>query len=173
VENAQTSTQNIALCATAAEFLTDSATGKLTAIVHRSGRKPKAVAKRFHSVLKQQQKFAESESRGEVQTLVAKGEGWWHLAERFYGDGRYFMSLVAANPQIPGRSLFPGDSITVPTMRSLISDPRTVRAGDSLWTIAERVFGDGARWRDLFDERFTSNPDLIFPASPTKKSQQR
>jgi hypothetical protein len=163
------SSRDVALCATGAEFIPDAELRKLTAIVHRSGRKPRAVAKRFHSVLKQQKKLAESDATGEVGESVAKGEGWWHIAERHYGDGRYFMALMGANPQIPARQLFPAEAIRIPTLRSIISDPRTVRAGDSLWTIAERVFGDGARWRDLFDPRFTANPDLIFPASPTKK----
>ncbi|WP_316784358.1 LysM peptidoglycan-binding domain-containing protein [Streptomyces sasae] len=51
-------------------------------------------------------------------------------------------------------------------------DEVTVAAGDSLWSIADKEYGDPTAWRDIYDAnkgeaqpgggRFT-NPDLIFP----------
>lgn len=41
----------------------------------------------------------------------------------------------------------------------------TVRKGDSLWWIAERYYGDGERWIDIYEkniEKIGGNPSLIF-----------
>jgi nucleoid-associated protein YgaU len=37
----------------------------------------------------------------------------------------------------------------------------TVEAGDTLWTIAERFYGDGARYQAIADASGISNPDLV------------
>lgn len=39
----------------------------------------------------------------------------------------------------------------------------TVEAGDTLWAIAERFYGDGSRYQVIADASGISNPDLIQP----------
>lgn len=42
----------------------------------------------------------------------------------------------------------------------------TVKAGDSLWKIAKRHYGDGNRWRRIYEANegtIGPNPDLIHP----------
>lgn len=39
----------------------------------------------------------------------------------------------------------------------------TVKWGESLWTIARSVYGDGGRWKDIAEINALSNPDLIVP----------
>lgn len=41
----------------------------------------------------------------------------------------------------------------------------TVKQGDNLWIIAKRVFQDGSRWREIYEENrdvIGNNPDLIY-----------
>jgi nucleoid-associated protein YgaU len=42
----------------------------------------------------------------------------------------------------------------------------TVKKGDSLWKIAKRVYGDGGKWRTIYDANkkvIGKNPNLIYP----------
>jgi nucleoid-associated protein YgaU len=39
----------------------------------------------------------------------------------------------------------------------------TVVSGDTLWAIAERVYGDGSKYQVIADASGVSNPDLIHP----------
>ena len=39
----------------------------------------------------------------------------------------------------------------------------TVQAGDTLWDIAERVYGDGSQYQKIADASGIANPDLIYP----------
>lgn len=43
------------------------------------------------------------------------------------------------------------------------SQSYSVQAGDTLWDIAERVYGDGAQYQRIADASGITNPDLIFP----------
>ena len=41
----------------------------------------------------------------------------------------------------------------------------TVASGDTLWAVAEKVYGDGSRYTEIFEANkpMLTNPDLIFP----------
>lgn len=45
------------------------------------------------------------------------------------------------------------------------SDSYTVQSGDCLWNIAKSLYGDGSRWREIYDLNADkiSNPNLIYP----------
>ncbi len=43
---------------------------------------------------------------------VEEGDSWWHMAERFYGDGRHHVALRDANGN--PEDLRPGDMVLIP-----------------------------------------------------------
>ncbi len=96
--------------------------------------------------------------RHERVHTVQVGDDLWSLAERYYGRGQEWRRIAAANPDRltggPDR-LRPGWRLVVPEDGS--GDPVStgedtvrVRRGDTLTSVAERVLGDGDRWRELY-----------------------
>lgn len=112
---------------------------------------------------------------GVVRHQVKKGDDLWSLAERYYGDGREWRKIATANPeQLSGGPdvLEPGWQLIIPDVdqptdpkEKTAGDPPTVRVkkGDSLWAIAERVYGDPHRWSEIYRaNRFQiGDPDEI------------
>ena len=116
--------------------------------------------------------------------VVRPGDDLWSLAERYYGNGRDWRKIAAANPTVltggPDR-LQVGWQLKIP---DLDEDPArdgrlvTVRRGETLSAIAERELGAAARWTDIFhaNRAQLSDPDelavgmrLVLPKS-TKKA---
>ncbi|WP_022908984.1 LysM peptidoglycan-binding domain-containing protein [Aestuariimicrobium kwangyangense] len=107
--------------------------------------------------------------------VVADGEELWTIAENRYGDGQRWQQIAEANgltldsPILPGmRLVLPG----VPQAQAVAGpgappqsapDRVVVRAGDSLWTIAEEHLGDPERWPEIADLNRTLiiDPDEI------------
>lgn len=53
--------------------------------------------------------------------------------------------------------------VTVNADHATGSQSYTVQAGDTLWDIAERVYGNGAEFQKIADASGITNPDLILP----------
>ncbi len=100
------------------------------------------------------------------------GDSLWKVAERFYGDGSKWQRIADANNL--GDSLPHSIEIVIPDAPGVRSQPSqlaavqnpqvpagfsvyTVQANDSLWKIAERQLGNGARWTEIRD----ANRDLL------------
>jgi outer membrane protein OmpA-like peptidoglycan-associated protein/LysM repeat protein len=88
--------------------------------------------------------------------VVQAGDDLWSLAEQYYGDGREWRKIAAANPTVltggPDR-LQVGWRLRIPDLdHDLPAGDRviTVRRGDTLSSIAERELGSSARWDDIF-----------------------
>jgi len=115
--------------------------------------------------------------------VVQAGDDLWSLAKRYYGDGRDWRKIAAANPtvltggpdrlQIGWRLKIPDLDQDVPGSGRMI----TVRRGDTLSSLAERELGSSARWTDIFqiNRAQLSDPDelavgmrLVLP-EPKKK----
>jgi LysM repeat protein len=91
------------------------------------------------------------------QHVVQPGDDLWSLAERYYGDGREWRKIAAANPKVltggPDR-LQVGWRLRIPDLdEGMARDGRrvvTVRSGDTLSSIAEGELGGAARWTEIF-----------------------
>jgi nucleoid-associated protein YgaU len=108
--------------------------------------------------------------------IVRQDDTLWRIAERLTGDGRnwqrlYEDSIRAANVGIgehitdPHR-IRPGQRIAVHLSKegSGAIDYHVSR-GESLWLIADRIYGDPMQWRRIHRENAISvaDPDLIYP----------
>ncbi|MFE4861490.1 LysM peptidoglycan-binding domain-containing protein [Streptomyces sp. NPDC056670] len=110
---------------------------------------------------------------------VRPAESLWSIAEHLTGHGELYTKIATANegrtmadgttfrtnaPIQPGWILqLPADlplldpALHTQTAQTAPANPAgaphrdTVRAGDSLWTIAEREYHDGARYQEIFD----------------------
>jgi LysM repeat protein len=102
--------------------------------------------------------------------VVQAGDDLWSLAERYYGDGREWRKIAAANPKVltggPDR-LQVGWRLKIPDLDEGVAHGSdrviTVRRGDTLSSIAERELGAAAHWTDIFhaNRAQLSDPDEL------------
>ncbi len=117
---------------------------------------------------------------------VRRRDTLWGIAERYLNDPLRYVEIVRLNPAAvgPDNEIIPGTVLILPAdatglpghqpaeaARTARTDV-TVRSGDSLWGIEQRLTGSGANWREAWQgnagraepggERFT-DPDLIKP----------
>ena len=110
-----------------------------------------------------------------TEWVVEEGQSLWSIAETVYGDGDQCPRIAAANPGLDPRDLQVGQLLRLPP-----GDNATYRApqqwrvqkGESLWSIAEAVYGEGAQWeriaaanrsREVAPGQVLSEPSLIEP----------
>lgn len=110
---------------------------------------------------------------GQLYTVVP-GDTLWGIAQRFYGNGALWNEIFKTNANLIADPhwIFPGQSFTIPTLQLAIAGPipaptgtYTVQAGDCLWDIALARYGDGMRYRDIYNANagIISDPHWIYP----------
>jgi nucleoid-associated protein YgaU len=87
------------------------------------------------------------------QLRVQPGDSWWRMARRYLGSGDRWQELLALNPGLAEHPdvLEAGSTVVVPGSVELKRAPKapttiTVRAGDTLWSLARAHFGHGTDW---------------------------
>jgi len=102
------------------------------------------------------------------QYVVKRGDTLWDIASATMGNPVLWPTLYEANRSVISRPnlIHPGQTLVIPTVTSRSPrGTRTVRRGDTLWDIAQSVYGDPLRWKDLYEANraIISNPNLIHP----------
>lgn len=109
--------------------------------------------------------------------VVESGDTFAAIAEKTYGDERYWVDIAQANPTVDPKRLKIDQVLQLPTIdevtRADIKPPSsdrageiryTVRPGDNLSVIAQQYYGDPNAWRTIFNanrEALGNNPDAI------------
>lgn len=111
---------------------------------------------------------------------VQKGEHLWQIAEKFYSSGYNWVDIATANNLKNANRIEIGQELTIPkvevkkvttpiaikpvTPDSIEGSQYTTTAGDHLWGIAIRAYGDGYAWTKIYSanqEAIGTNPNLL------------
>ncbi|MBU1200561.1 LysM peptidoglycan-binding domain-containing protein [Patescibacteria group bacterium] len=110
---------------------------------------------------------------------VEKGDHLWGIAEKFYKSGYNFTDIAEANSIVDPNSIEVGQELIIPQVavkkitvesdsalvNTIESDTYTTVAGDYLWDIAVRAYGDGFAWTNIYQANkalIGSNPGLLY-----------
>lgn len=84
---------------------------------------------------------------------VVAGDSLSSIAQRAYGNAADWPAIWHANPQVVNPDLImPGELLLLPDLSAPVPGFKryTVAAGDSLWSIARREYGDGNQWTRIY-----------------------
>lgn len=140
-------------------------------VLSRSLPEPRAssIICKLRSLGRQEAAYAESVNNPVTEHTVSTGDSLWKVADRVYGDGRYYVVVQRANnfTNRTADALQPGAVLTLPKMTDLLSSAgelHLVQGRQSLWTIAEARLGDGAKYSQLIDlDAAADGRSIIFP----------
>lgn len=123
-------------------------------------------------------KDIEKEGISEGIYIVKKGDHLWGIAESEYGSGYNWVDIADVNklnnpdqieigqelmlPQVKPKASTTGELNDAQTAEITIKgDSYAVEAGDNLWSIAVRAYGDGYMWPQIAEANKVTNPNLI------------
>jgi nucleoid-associated protein YgaU len=104
--------------------------------------------------------------------VIKRGDTLWDIAAVTLGSPLKWPSLYEANRGIIKRPslIYPGQTLVIPTGEaatrpSHVRGTHTVRRGETLWEIADSVYGDPLRWKALYQANrgIIKRPSLIYP----------
>ncbi len=105
--------------------------------------------------------------------IVKKGDGgFWSIAEKVYGQGKYWTLISKANPNVDSNNLTVGQKLVIPpaptaplaqhvaaappadtpvaqTTTGVEGKVHVVQQGDSWWSIAVKEYGNGRYWNEI------------------------
>ncbi len=107
-----------------------------------------------------------------VEYLVQEDDSMWTIADQWFGDPTRWQEIARANPNINASRLRVGQRLRLPAQKTAgpvglnravaLKEARpvpgaarqtyhTVRSGDSLSTIAQKLYRSGSQWRSIYD----------------------
>lgn len=124
---------------------------------------------------------------------VVKGETLWSIAEKYYKSGYNWVDIASDNKLKNPNGIETGMKLSIPSVspkKQTVADPKaatidtntkvevvsdtasttiqsdkyTVAAGDSLWSISVRAYGDGYQWTKIYQankDKVGANPDQV------------
>jgi len=110
---------------------------------------------------------------------ILPGDTLWSIAEKHYGSGYNWVTLVEANNLTSPDQIEANQKLTIPKAEVIKpagdilatqAPPKeyTVTKDDSLWKISEREYGTGYSWSAIAEYNGLTNPDVIYPGSVLK-----
>lgn len=115
--------------------------------------------------------------------VIKENETLWSIAEQAYGSGYNWVDIVEANNITNPDLVYPGTQLVIPSVEPKMAtagqveaeevasaqtgqaQPKieevTVQPGDTLWSIATQVYGDGYAWVEIARANNLANPDYI------------
>ncbi len=115
--------------------------------------------------------------------VVQSGDSLWTIAEQKYQDGYQWVVIAKANNLASPGTIYQGDTLTIPSLDKAVAGLQTqtqpasdtlsknadkidgstytVVAGDDLWSISVRAYGDGYQWTKIAQANHLANPDTI------------
>lgn len=117
---------------------------------------------------------------------VSEDESLWSIAQEYYGDGALYTKLAEFNKGRVGEdgTIRTGEVLKIPTREALTGERRaskraqqpkartastyTVRDGDTLGEIAQRLLGSSSKWREIAELNEIEDPDVV-PTGTTLK----
>ncbi len=108
---------------------------------------------------------------------VVEGDTLWSISEKYYKSGYNWIDLQKANNLANADYIEAGQMLTIPSVTPIVLPPGqtlatsteaakpkeyTVVSGDSLWSIAMKIYADGYKWTEIAKANNLANPDLIF-----------
>ncbi len=114
-----------------------------------------------------------------VTYTVERGDTLWKIAVKFYGDGNQWRKIYEDNRNILSdpNKIYAGQVLVIRLAdsaegqdgaaagqgngagSSAAGGTYTVQPGDSLWKIAAKVYGNGRRWRQIYEANADRLPD--------------
>jgi len=124
---------------------------------------------------------------GQTYHVVQANDNLWRIAEKYYDSGYNWVDIAGAN-NLPNPGLLSkGNELIIPnvdprqttvvlasntTIEELTGNVNPISgatyevvAGDNLWEIAVRAYGDGYRWVYIARENNLVNPNIIHPGN--------
>jgi len=95
--------------------------------------------------------------------VIKAGDTLWSIAEQIYGDGSKCKEIEQCNDNIDANNLQIGQTINLPSSSNTSNakpnssassnikneGQYTIKKGDTLWLIAEHIYGDGSKFKDI------------------------
>ena len=102
-----------------------------------------------------------------VNYTVNVGDSLWSIAEKMLGNGNLYSKIKEIN-SLSSDTIYPGQTLKIPSNALQESYKLyTVKAGDTLWNIAEKYFGDGNKYREI-KKTNGLDEDTIYPGQVLK-----
>ena len=100
---------------------------------------------------------------------VTQNENLWEIAERAYGSGYNWVDIAEENNLSSPNLIYAGQELTIPDVEpktttigaEITETTYEVVAGDNLWNIAIKAYGDGLMWNNIAEANNLTNPDII------------
>lgn len=121
------------------------------------------------------------DEKTKTEYTITKGDSLWKIAEKYYNDGNKWIDIAKANNLDNPSLLTSNKTLVIPNVlaaeetveqkspteevqevNAVVNTTKyTVEPGDSLWSIAQSVYGDGDKWIEIAKANNLSHPSVI------------